>query len=266
MLQRLLNVFLLNRYWYNYSAHICSPTGSPLNIVYWSNNDSNWKPESSESLESPPASHRSISSVKQFKLDNEESRSPQPLTPQAFRYQIAGSHVITLMIDDAKVTFVYYDHSLIIESEVLDLQDPEQKLLFVKMIKQMHALSPEALEIIPNLQAPFMYDRKQLKSTGLYLDPAAKEGTIPSNKFLAGCLYTGGEDGECDWNGMKLVMKISRPVKGRVPEHESIQRCIDMAVDEHAWVLKHLPIVLGWFIADGSAVQDRLKIKFGDGY
>ncbi|KAE9387709.1 hypothetical protein BT96DRAFT_797371, partial [Gymnopus androsaceus JB14] len=68
------------------------------------------------------------------------------------------------------------------------------------------------------------------------------------------------------WNGLKLVMKISRPVKGCVPEHETIQRCIDMAVDEHAWVLKHLPIVLGRFIADGSAVQDRLKIKFGDGY
>jgi len=61
-------------------------------------------------------------------------------------------------------------------------------------------------------------------------------------------------------------MKISRPVKGRVPEHETIQRCIDMAVDEHEWVLKHLPIVLGWFIADGSEIQDRLKIKFGDGY
>ncbi|KAE9392628.1 hypothetical protein BT96DRAFT_924607 [Gymnopus androsaceus JB14] len=239
-------------------------------------------------------------------MDNEENRSPQPLTPQAFRYQVAGyardilsygvirSHVITLMIDDAKVIFVYYDHSLIVESEVLDLQDSEQKLLFVKMIKQMHALSPEALGIIPNLQAPFMYDPKQLKNPGLYLEPAAKEGTIPSHKVLVGCLLTvdyntktrqgqrtvrlgkvlfcsngingrgtkvirvtcsckdgdcawKGKDGECDWKGLKL-------------------RCTDMAVDEHAWVLKHLPNVLGWFITDGGALQVRLKLMFGADY
>ncbi|KAE9385885.1 hypothetical protein BT96DRAFT_949523 [Gymnopus androsaceus JB14] len=134
--------------------------------------------------------------------------------------------------------------------------------------------------------------QRYLKSPGLYLDPAAKEGTIPSNKVLHAARETyhsttevlfcsngingrgtkvirvtcGCKDGECDWNGLKLVMKISRPVKGRVPEHETIQCCIDMAVDEYAWVLKHLPIVLGWFIADASVVQDRLKIKFGDGY
>ncbi|KAE9403033.1 hypothetical protein BT96DRAFT_879063 [Gymnopus androsaceus JB14] len=34
ILQGLLNVFLLSRYWYKSSAHTCSPTGSPLNIVY----------------------------------------------------------------------------------------------------------------------------------------------------------------------------------------------------------------------------------------
>ncbi|KAE9394163.1 hypothetical protein BT96DRAFT_828125, partial [Gymnopus androsaceus JB14] len=66
--------------------------------------------------------------------------------------------------------------------------------------------------------------------------------------------------------GLKLVMKISRPVKGRVLEHKTIQRCTDMAVDEHAWVLKHLPNVLGWFIMDGGTLQVRLKLMFGADY
>ncbi|KAE9392629.1 hypothetical protein BT96DRAFT_924608 [Gymnopus androsaceus JB14] len=160
-----------------------------------------------------------------------------------------------------------------------------------------------------------MYDSKQLENPGLYLEQIAKEGTIPSNKVLMGCLFTvdnntnkrqgkrtfrmgevlycsngingrcskvtrvtcgceggdcdwRGEDGECDWKGLKLVMKHSCPIKGRIPEHETIKRCSALAVNEHAWVRKHLPHLLGWFVKDfdGNTVQSRVKEKFGADY
>ncbi|KIK59149.1 hypothetical protein GYMLUDRAFT_262222 [Collybiopsis luxurians FD-317 M1] len=80
-----------------------------------------------------------------------------------------------------------------------------------------------------------------------------------------GCNWK-GENGRCDWDGLDLVMKISFPAAGRVPEDEIIRDLLNLAVDQHSWALNHLPKLLCSFTVrfGDDSIQKRLKMELGD--
>ncbi|KAJ3719432.1 hypothetical protein C8R42DRAFT_120336 [Lentinula raphanica] len=77
------------------------------------------------------------------------------------------------------------------------------------------------------------------------------------------CSHCGGQ---CNWAGLKLVLKISFPLEDRVAEHTFLDRCRDKAVGEHAWVLNHLPKIYCSFEMPFrlDAPQHNLKKGFQD--
>ncbi|KIK65127.1 hypothetical protein GYMLUDRAFT_384978 [Collybiopsis luxurians FD-317 M1] len=82
------------------------------------------------------------------------------------------------------------------------------------------------------------------------------------------CRYK-GQNGECDWKGLRLVMKLSFPSVTRTPEAHIIKHRTDKAAElKHDWVLNHLPKVY-WSFSQPfleTSVQSKLKDKLGNDY
>ncbi|KIK65129.1 hypothetical protein GYMLUDRAFT_39520 [Collybiopsis luxurians FD-317 M1] len=82
------------------------------------------------------------------------------------------------------------------------------------------------------------------------------------------CSYK-GQNGECDWKGLQLVMKLSFLSVTRPPEAHIIKHCTDKAAElKHDWVLNHLPKVYWSFTQPFSetSVQSNLEDKLGGNY
>ncbi|KAJ4483914.1 hypothetical protein J3R30DRAFT_3368102 [Lentinula aciculospora] len=218
---------------------------------------------------------------------------------------IIRSHVIVFLVDSKLVRGIFYDRSGIFESAVLNLAIKSDQLIFAKMIKQMRALPPEGLGIVPNLDATFMKDRKSLRSAEEMPQYAAADGP-PSNEifewsegslfdipyknktirtvrvkrvlFRSNGIIGRGTivmrvvcnhcNGKCDWCGKKLILKLSFPAKTRVSEQTFMDRCRELAQGDHAWVLNHLPHIYWTFDIQysKSTPQAKFKEKFKDDY
>ncbi|KAJ4469222.1 hypothetical protein J3R30DRAFT_3214926, partial [Lentinula aciculospora] len=244
--------------------------------------------------------------------------APPRATPLGARTQVAGyardvlshgvlrSHVIMFLVDSKLVRSIFYDRSAIVESGVLNLNEPEDQLIFAKMIKHMRAMPAEGLGIVPNLDALFMKDPKSLKLGEAMPQYTAADGP-PSNdlfEWLEGSLFTFAYkdgtrtvrlkrvlfrsngiigrgtivvrvecncnhcDGHCDWYGKKLILKLSFPSKTRVSEQTFMDRCKALAQGDHAWVLNHLPHIYWTFDVcfDINTPQAKFKERFKDDY
>ncbi|KAJ3793941.1 hypothetical protein GGU11DRAFT_690785 [Lentinula aff. detonsa] len=220
---------------------------------------------------------------------------------------VIRSHAINFIVDSKFARAIYYDRSTIVESESLNLEDEEHQLIFAKMIKHLRALPLEGLGIVPNLDAKFMKDPNSL-NYGFNLPQYAAADGPPSNEIFenpqgslftfpykdgttrtvflkrvifrshgiigrgtivirvkCACVHCGGH---CDWDGKKLVLKLSFPSKTRVSEQSFMDRCKDMAQSEHAWVLNHLPDIYWSFdipFREGTP-QRNFKEKYQDEY
>ncbi|KAJ3901621.1 hypothetical protein F5879DRAFT_1003770 [Lentinula edodes] len=123
------------------------------------------------------------------------SPAPDRNTPEGVRTQTAGyardilsnglprRHVHSFIVDSTLVRGIFYDHSIIVESAVLNLANKDDQLIFAKMIKQLHALPPVGLGLIPGLEAPFMKDPASLKY-GQKLPEFEKAKGPPSNAIF----------------------------------------------------------------------------------
>ncbi|KAJ3893222.1 hypothetical protein GG344DRAFT_43743 [Lentinula edodes] len=123
------------------------------------------------------------------------SPAPDRNTPEGVRTQTAGyardilsnglprRHVHSFIVDSTLVRGIFYDHSIIVESAVLNLANKDDQLIFAKMIKQLHALPPVGLGLIPELEAPFMKDPASLKY-GQKLPEFEKAKGPPSNAIF----------------------------------------------------------------------------------
>ncbi|KAJ4480276.1 hypothetical protein J3R30DRAFT_3371046 [Lentinula aciculospora] len=215
---------------------------------------------------------------------------------------IIRSHVIVFLVDSKLVRGIFYDPLTVVQ--VLNLAIKSDQLIFAKMIKQMRALPPEGLGIVPNLDATFMKDRKSLRSAEEMPQYAAADGP-PSNEifewsegslfdipyknktirtvrvkrvlFRSNGIIGRGTivmrvvchcNGKCDWCGKKLILKLSFPAKTRVSEQTFMDRCRELAQGDHAWVLNHLPHIYWTFDIQysKSTPQANFKKKFKDDY
>ncbi|KAE9392176.1 hypothetical protein BT96DRAFT_1000587 [Gymnopus androsaceus JB14] len=174
------------------------------------------------------------------------------------------------------------------------------RTLFLKMLEQLHALNAQQLGIIPGLDTKFMKDPESLKK-GVNLKWANIGEGPPSKWVLEGCFYTfptpDGQErtvelgevlfrsngiigrgtivvrvkcthkhgcrkgGPCDWEGLKLVMKINFPSEGRPSEPEIIKRCTDMAIERREkWgrLMAEFPDTYEARVIRGS-IQEELK-------
>ncbi|KAJ3863509.1 hypothetical protein EV359DRAFT_82319, partial [Lentinula novae-zelandiae] len=140
---------------------------------------------------------RSISRSMQQYIEQQENPqniwpAPDRNTPEGVRTQTAGyardvlsnglprRHVHSFIVDSTFVRGIFYDHSIIVESAVLNLATENDQLIFAKMIKQLHALPPVGLGLIPELEAPFMKHPASLKY-GQTLPEFGKAEGPPSN-------------------------------------------------------------------------------------
>ncbi|KAJ3849331.1 hypothetical protein EV368DRAFT_47500 [Lentinula lateritia] len=148
-------------------------------------------------------SARSISrSMRQYieQQENPQNIWPAPdrNTPEGVRTQTAGyardilsnglprRHVHSFIVDSTLVRGIFYDHSVLTSSifaPVLNLANEDHQLIFAKMIKQLHALPPVGLGLIPGLEAPFMKDPASLKY-GQKLPEFEKAKGPPSNAIF----------------------------------------------------------------------------------
>ncbi|KAJ3992304.1 hypothetical protein F5050DRAFT_1579789 [Lentinula boryana] len=182
---------------------------------------------------------------------------------------VIRSHAINFLADSKFARAIYYDHSTIVESGLLDLKNKEHQLIFAKMIKHLRALPLEGLGIVPNLDAKFMKNPKTNgpPSNKIFEHPQGSLFTFPYKdgktrtvhlkrvlfcshgiigrgtiviRVECACVGCGSH---CDWAGKNIVLKLSFPGETQVSEQTFMDRCREMAQDEHVWVLDHLPSI-----------------------
>ncbi|KIK65132.1 hypothetical protein GYMLUDRAFT_83051, partial [Collybiopsis luxurians FD-317 M1] len=81
--------------------------------------------------------------------DSSEIRRDQDVMDQVAGYAsdmlcngVFRSHAIIVVVDDAIVRFIFYDHSAIVQSETLFLYESEAQWRFVRMVERLHVLRP----------------------------------------------------------------------------------------------------------------------------
>ncbi|KAJ4481247.1 hypothetical protein J3R30DRAFT_3700896 [Lentinula aciculospora] len=94
------------------------------------------------------------------------------------------THVILFVVDSQLVRGFFYDRSIIVESELLDLTDKDHQLIFAKMIKHMRALSPEGLGIVPALDATDFLTKPASLKYGQDIPQYSAADGPPSNEIF----------------------------------------------------------------------------------
>ncbi|KAK0231488.1 hypothetical protein IW262DRAFT_1427422 [Armillaria fumosa] len=177
------------------------------------------------------------------------------------------SHALVTLIDRDRIQLSYYDRSAIIVSQAIDLANEDDEILFIAMLIGCHRLTPKQRGILHDIiKDPYITDFNRFNAVSE--DPAllfsGLEMTLKKdNKRITLILGTivyrqrglFGRDtcvvhATCtEWEGSKLVVKISWPSASRKSEKTLLDIAIAKATEmakpgETHWVLKHLPNIL----------------------
>ncbi|KAK0498092.1 hypothetical protein EDD18DRAFT_1461191 [Armillaria luteobubalina] len=177
------------------------------------------------------------------------------------------SHALVTLIDRDRIQLSYYDRSAIIVSQAIDLADKDDETRFIAMLIGCHRLTPKQRGVLHDIiKDPYITDFNQFNA--ILEDPAllfsGPEMTLKKdNRLITLILGTivyrqrglFGRDtcviqATCtEWEGKKLVVKISWPSASRKSEKTLLDIAIAKAKEmakpgETHWVLNHLPNIL----------------------
>ncbi|KAK0231492.1 hypothetical protein IW262DRAFT_1263042 [Armillaria fumosa] len=213
---------------------------------------------------------------KQQKVLDEEGFAPGTDNAEKARIQCARyalhilsnagfrSHALVTLIDRDRIQLSYYDRSAIIVSQAIDLANEDDEIPFIAMLIGCHRLTPKQRGILHDIiKDPYITDFNRFNAVSE--DPAllfsGLEMTLKKdNKRISLILGTivyrqrglFGRDtcvirATCpEWEGKKLVVKISWPSASRKSEKTLLDIAIAKANEmakpgETHWVLNHLP-------------------------
>ncbi|KAJ3912995.1 hypothetical protein F5877DRAFT_71931 [Lentinula edodes] len=235
----------------------------------------------------PPKLKSMPVSTKEYRKKQRDTQNvplpPDRNTPEGVRTQTGGyacdilstgvlrSHVHIFIVDSTLVRGIFYDHSIIVESAVLNLENEGDQLIFAKMIKQLHALPPGGLGLIPELEAPFMKDPASLKY-GQTLPEFEKAEGPPSNGIFQieeieeGSKFTFPyKNGTTRTVQLKRVLFRSRGIIGRgTIVVQVVCACTHCAPNQCDWSGKKLVLKLSFpsmTRVPEQAFMDRCKEK-----
>ncbi|KAK0479930.1 hypothetical protein EDD18DRAFT_841061 [Armillaria luteobubalina] len=177
------------------------------------------------------------------------------------------SHALVTLIDRDRIQLSYYDRSAIIVSQAIDLADKDDEIRFIAMLIGCHRLTPKQRGVLHDIiKDPYLTDFNRFNAVSE--DPAllfsGLEMTLKKdNRLITLILGTivyrqrglFGRDtcviqATCtEWEGKKLVVKISWPSASRKSEKTLLDIVIAKAKEmakpgETHWVLNHLPNIL----------------------
>ncbi|KAK0479954.1 hypothetical protein EDD18DRAFT_1206454 [Armillaria luteobubalina] len=177
------------------------------------------------------------------------------------------SHALVTLIDRDRIQLSYYDRSAIIVSQAIDLADKDDEIRFIAMLIGCHRLTPKQRGVLHDIiKDPYLTDFNRFNAVSedpalLFsgLEMTLKKDDRPITLILGTIVYRQrglfGRDtcvihATCtEWEGKKLVVKISWPSASRKSEKTLLDIAITKAKEmakpgEAHWVLNHLPNIL----------------------
>ncbi|KAJ7231053.1 hypothetical protein B0H12DRAFT_1192785 [Mycena haematopus] len=188
------------------------------------------------------------------------------------------SHVIGARVTNNLIELLYYDRSMIVTSEPLDISQQTGK--FITMLRGVADLKEKQWGYHPLLDAPRL---TKLYPPGVLTDPfrgssitlndgrTLNMGTTihQSHGIIGRGTYVSGAKMEMQGKKKDLVVKLSWPAKSRTSEAELVKIATQKATElGDEWVLNHLPIILHAEEKefDEDSPQQCLSKHFGEDY
>jgi len=179
-----------------------------------------------------------------------------------FSVPLLRSHATVSLVDRHRLQLYHANHSVILVSSAINFSGGDGLEKFIATIIAFRHLSPEQNGILATLFSKntdlvknrnIVADDKVVQEGNVVVfsgsndeDFAVKVGEIISRDPAVVGRSTAVVDAASNkWLGTELVMKVSWPGSGRVPESDFLKKaCAEAEMTEGKWATKHLPRML----------------------
>jgi hypothetical protein len=180
---------------------------------------------------------------------------------EMFSVPLLRSHATVSLVDRDRLQLYHANRSVILVSSAINFSNGNGKDKFIATIIAFHCLSLEQNGILrtrvtknATLISKTKFRRKAQvvqKGNELYFLGSAKHNpftvklvdAISRDPAMVGRSTVVLNATSDQWGKHKLVVKISWPTSGRVPETDFLEKAKAMAKGDHAWAKNHLPQV-----------------------
>jgi len=190
-----------------------------------------------------------------------------------FSVPLLRSHATVSLVDRHRLQLYHANHSVILVSSAINFSGSDGLKKFIATIIAFRCLSPEENGILATL---FSENANLAQNPNIAADDRVVQrgnvvefsGSTPDANFAVTVgeiisrdpAVVGRSTAVVDaasnrWLGTELVMKVSWPGSGRVPESDFLKKaCAEAEMTEDKWAMKHLPHML-----------DARDVAFGPG-
>ena len=229
-------------------------------------------PRAAKKAKTKSASPRTLKDGSSAQVEeNDEEREPQcQLGPalqvcryllEMFSVPLLRSHATVGLVDRDRLQLYHANRSVILVSSAIKFSKDDGKDKLIATVIAFHCLSLEQNGILearvpgnPKLVSSSHFPQKsQVVQQGnkLWFSKNKKGNpftvtlgeVISRDPAMVGRSTVVLKATSDEWKGVPLVVKISWPTSGRVPETAFLKEASDKAKDEHAWAANHLPKV-----------------------